>query len=893
MSQPAGTQESGKRSEIPVVDFRIERLRRAVRKGGMVAAMSVAEKYAASGLAEAQYLLAQTLSESEQPADVEAAKRWYEAAARQGHVEATKALWRATAINIGAGAVERSLEFIIRAADLGDYQASGVLIAAYGRKPDAPIPNMLAYLQRHVERGHSYAQVSLAGAYAEGYFGLPRNAERAFELLTLAAQGGDAYAMCCVGISYAYGKGVQQDDEQAVHWYLKAARAGSIQAQCNLGYSYEVGRRPLQLSMREANRWYRRAALRDFDVAQYNLGLSYLHGRELQQSIELENRWFARAAQLGNASAQVALGYSYEKGRGVECSYAKALELYQAAADSGDAQGQHNYAYMLENGFGTESNLHDAARWYAAATEQGLAVAQGNLASMYIEGRGVEKNPAEALRLWQSAAAQGLATAQCNLAWMYETGTGVPLDRKEALRLYGLSAKQGWASGIEGAARLLAAEQSELARAKARADLNACEARLSATDPDYPLKKDAVVAVLKPVFGTLDPSQWLAAFETAYQEFQLLDASTEQPDPDPVTPSNALSADLESTGRRGAPQVEQTVQIQDPRESYTPVKDLLEVTSSPSSAITDTQAIRDKIFEAFDVSTTSDQRGSLLAMFRATMDIAESHMAKTGDAQRLAKFREARADDYTRLLVKESCVGEDVSPEMFMAVTNREISEGRLTPDDPIRQMAVKAAAAPHPSHAELLERAETRKASDMSIESLKNELLTTKNFNIADVRKKILKEFDAAVTSDQRGTLLAIFKAVTDNVERNLAVRPDQAQLLEEFRKARDQDYKIFIVQECTVGLDTPVVGGDISVDMLMAVTNREIAAGRMTEDHSLRKLAIEGAAAPHLSHTELVTKHAKLKHDARSKGKAAPKTLGQKLKTLLWKWTIAGRAG
>ena len=151
-----------------------------------------------------------------------------------------------------------------------------------------------------------------------------------------------------------------------------------------------------------------------------------------------------------------------------------------------------------------------------------------------------------------------------------------------------------------------------------------------------------------------------------------------------------------------------------------------------------------------------------------------------------------------------------------------------------------------------------------MSIQSLIDELKSAKNIDIASVRERIYKEFDAAATSDQRGTLLALFKAATDQVERTLVGRADQAQMLEDFRKARDQDYKIFIVKECTVGLDAPVVGGDISVDMLMAVTNREIEAGRMTEEHSLRKIAVEGASALHLSHAELVAKHANRKAEA-----------------------------
>jgi hypothetical protein len=186
-----------------------------------------------------------------------------------------------------------------------------------------------------------------------------------------------------------------------------------------------------------------------------------------------------------------------------------------------------------------------------------------------------------------------------------------------------------------------------------------------------------------------------------------------------------------------------------------------------------------------------------------------------------------------------------------------------------------------------------------MSIESLVNERQSAESFDVVEVRAKTQKEFDAATTSDQRAKVLAIFKATMDLIERNLTSRGDQEALLADFRKARAEDYKIFIYQECTVGLDSPG-GGDISVEMLLAVTNREIAAGRMTEDHSARKIAVEGAAASHLSHAELLAKHAKLKDEA-EKSTAAPAaqtppgkatlayafgaTLGKKLKDLFRK--------
>jgi uncharacterized protein len=504
------TKEVTSRPLQSAVDFRLARLRRSLKKGPTPVTVTMLKKYASDGLAEAQYLLAQMLSESEQPGDAEAAKSWYEAAARQGHIEACKALWQ-------VGPIDLSLEFFIRAADLGDYQASAVLITAYGQKADAPVPNMLAYLQRHVERGHGYAQLSLAFAYDHGYFGLPRDPEKAFELDRVAARQGDAHAQCWIGIRYAHGLGVQQDDEQAVHWYREAARAGSAQAECNLGYSYEVGRQPLRRSMQEANRWYRRAALRDFDVAQYNLGLSYLHGRELPRSTELANRWFARAAQLGNPSAQVALGYSYETSRGVEVSYSRALELYRAAAEAGNAQGQHNYACMLEHGNGIEANAHEAVRWYSAAAEQGLAVAQGNLASMYLDGRGVDKNPAEAVQLWRSAAEQGLATAQCSLAWMYATGTTVTKNLPEALKYYKRAAEQGSEDGAKGVTRV----EHEIDLLIARSALNALEDRLSVQDAAYAAKKALLMPILKPIFKHLPPPKWLAAFEEAYANVQL------------------------------------------------------------------------------------------------------------------------------------------------------------------------------------------------------------------------------------------------------------------------------------------------------------------------------------------------------------------------------------
>jgi len=62
---------------------------------------------------------------------------------------------------------------------------------------------------------------------------------------------------------YDFGKGVQQDDTEAVKWYLQAAEQGNAKAQFNLAVMYACGKGVLQSGEAAAD-WY------------YKAGLSYL-----------------------------------------------------------------------------------------------------------------------------------------------------------------------------------------------------------------------------------------------------------------------------------------------------------------------------------------------------------------------------------------------------------------------------------------------------------------------------------------------------------------------------------------------------------------------------------------------------------------------------------------
>ena len=56
-----------------------------------------------------------------------------------------------------------------------------------------------------------------------------------------AAEKGDAIAQFNLGLCYKNGKGVLEDDKQAVDWWTQAAEQGVAQAQINLGVCYAVG----------------------------------------------------------------------------------------------------------------------------------------------------------------------------------------------------------------------------------------------------------------------------------------------------------------------------------------------------------------------------------------------------------------------------------------------------------------------------------------------------------------------------------------------------------------------------------------------------------------------------------------------------------------------------
>jgi hypothetical protein len=94
---------------------------------------------------------------------------------------------------------------------------------------------------------------------------------------------------------------------------------------------------------------------------------------------------------------------------------------------------------------------------------------------------------------------------------------------------------------------------------------------------------------------------------------------------------------------------------------------------------------------------------------------------------------------------------------------------------------------------------------------------------NWREIIKKITEEFSKTAVASQRDALLGGFTATMDLVSESLG--PKKPEMIDDFRAARAQDYKLFIVEEC-------LVGQHFNAKILCAVTRREIEAGRMAAD-------------------------------------------------------------
>src|SRR5260370_16261848 len=104
------------------------------------------------------------------------------------------------------------------------------------------------------------------------------------------------------------------------------------------------------------------------------------------------------------------------------------------------------------------------------------------------------------------------------------------------------------------------------------------------------------------------------------------------------------------------------------------------------------------------------------------------------------------------------------------------------------------------------------------------------RSLDFRTVREQIHDASERTHDSSERVILLQVFHAVMDLAERSGNVAHEDLQL---FRDTRAKDYRLLLMREV-------LIGENVSVELLNAVTQREVQAGRMAEKDELRQLAV-----------------------------------------------------
>lgn len=117
------------------------------------------------------------------------------------------------------------------------------------------------------------------------------------------AEQGEPRAQFSLGLLLATGRGVAQDDAQAVSWYRRAAERGHAGAQNNLGVMLASGKGTAK-DAEEAVQWYRKSAAQGHVDGMNNLGVMYANGQGVAKDAQQAYVWWLLASARGHAAAQ-------------------------------------------------------------------------------------------------------------------------------------------------------------------------------------------------------------------------------------------------------------------------------------------------------------------------------------------------------------------------------------------------------------------------------------------------------------------------------------------------------------------------------------------------------------------------------------------------------------
>ncbi|CAB3817717.1 tetratricopeptide repeat protein [Achromobacter piechaudii] len=268
--------------------------------------------------------------------------------------------------------------------------------------------------QRAAELGVLTAHHNLGRMYLEGGELFPKSIPDAIQHFELAAEGGIAASIGCLGMIYLNGNGVPEDRNRAIDLLMRAASLGddhSLNTVATILDHQNGG-----ASTPESFALYRMAArsARELNHVMpiYNLGLCFLHGNGVGRNVVKARRLFRIAANAGDADAAMNLGLVYLNGEGTPVDSLEARYWLEMSAAHGNADALNALGAIEFNGQCGAANHRLAWLLFSKAAQMGSAIGLTNQARCLVTGQGVEQDVGLAYELLKQAEAQGYPMAR-------------------------------------------------------------------------------------------------------------------------------------------------------------------------------------------------------------------------------------------------------------------------------------------------------------------------------------------------------------------------------------------------------------------------------------------------------------------------------------------------
>lgn len=199
--------------------------------------------------------------------------------------------------------------------------------------------------------GSVVAHQNLGSIFCVANEGFPRDMPRAVQHFEVAAKAGLAAAMSSLGRILWYGTGVPREPDRARELLLLAARDDDAHALNMLAVIFEEehGADSYELNFKMYREAVRLARVNENPLPTYNLATYYLEGKGTAKNLRKARLLFRRAAIAGDADAQFALGrMAFCEPDGPD--YLKSLAWFERAAKQAHPDAMFLLGRLLMSG---------------------------------------------------------------------------------------------------------------------------------------------------------------------------------------------------------------------------------------------------------------------------------------------------------------------------------------------------------------------------------------------------------------------------------------------------------------------------------------------------------------------------------------------------------------